>query len=309
MSDALAFISLILPPRGIILDRHRFEAERLEERLEGIKVDARSLGGIGTTITFPEMDLTIDMGACTPAALRTGTAAFTHTHADHISGLPTYLGVRRLFGMKDPRFIVPKDCAPAFRDMVAALGALQGRPFDAVVDEVALGSDVPLGNDLFLHPFAVDHGVPGVGLSVVRRVKKLKSEYLGLPGPEIARLKEAPGSDMFSTVDDPLVAVTGDTTVEGADFSDPMVSRARVLFVECTFVDEKRDPEYAHLGGHIHLWELADLLEGVESGAIVLYHFSQIYKTAELEEAVRNRLPPEIAQRVTLLLPEEADRL
>lgn len=281
----------------------------MEKRIEGILFDGRSLGGIGTTLAFPEMDLTIDLGVCTPAALRTGTVAFTHTHADHMSGLLTYLGVRRLFGMKYPRLIVPSASAADLRDLVAAMGRLQGRPFEATVEETKLGTDLPLGNNLFLHSFRTEHNVPGLGLSVVRRVEKLKQQYLGLDGSEIARRKKEPGADLFRIVDDPLVAVTGDTQVEGLDLDDPAVSRAKVLFIECTFIDEQRSPEYAHLGGHSHLDELVQRLKGLECGAIVFFHFSQIYKRGEIEKLIHDKLPEDVAGKAHVLLPEEDDRL
>ncbi|NOZ01969.1 MAG: hypothetical protein GXP54_08800 [Deltaproteobacteria bacterium] len=281
----------------------------MEDRLEGIRFNARSLGGIGTTLSFPEMDLTIDLGICTPTALRTGTVAFTHTHADHLSGLPAYLGVRRLFGMKDPRLIVPAPVLSAFRDLIASLGALQGRPFEPAVEGMDSGTDMPLGNDLFLHPFRTEHGIPCLGLSVVRRVAKLKDEFLGLAGPEIARLRKEGNVDMFRVEEDPLVAVSGDSLIAEMDLDDPLVRRARVLFIESTFVDDKRSIEHAHLGGHTHLDELGEHLQGVECRAIVLFHFSQIYKTREIERAVRDRLPESLSSRVHVILPEEGDRL
>ncbi|MBL6974781.1 MAG: hypothetical protein ISR64_03530 [Deltaproteobacteria bacterium] len=281
----------------------------MEACIEDIRFNARSLGGIGTTLTFPEMDLTIDLGVCTPAALRTANVAFTHTHADHLSGVSAYLGVRRLFGMKDPRFLVPTASAPAFRDLVSCLGALQGRPFEAEVVDIEPGKDLPLGNKLFLHPFRVEHNIPSQGLAVYRRVEKLKDEYRDLGGPEIARRRQEPDSDLFRVAQYPLVAVTGDSMVSGMDLDDPLVKGAKVLFVECTFVDDQRTPDYAHLGGHAHLDELGPRLEPLGCAAFVFFHFSQIYKTADIERAIAERLPDSVAQRAHLLLPEEADRL
>jgi len=282
------------------------------ERFEGIRVDARSLGGIATTLSFPEMALTVDMGVCTPAALRTATLALTHTHADHVSGLHQYLGVRRLFGMAAPRIVAPAEALPALTACIDAMGALQGRPFEPEVVGVRPGDEVALGgNRLFLRAFPARHSdrIASVGYLVIRRVTRLREAYLGLSGPEIARRKAEPGADLFEVVDDPLVAVTGDTTAQGLADLDPAARRARVLFVEATFVGDRHDLEAARLGGHVHLDELVPLLRGVEARTIVLYHFSQTYRVSELVDAVANRVPAELAGRVRLLLPEEGDRL
>jgi len=41
----------------------------------------------------------------------------------------------------------------------------------------------------------------------------------------------------------------------------------------------------------------------------VLYHFSQIYRSLELQEHLNARLPAEELRRVRFLLPEEGDRM
>lgn len=281
----------------------------MDERVEGILVRARSLGGIGTTLSFPEMDLSVDLGVCTPAALRTEAVALTHTHADHLSGLPMYLGVRRLLGMTSPRLIAPDPMVGPLRELVATLGVLQGCPFEVRVDGARLGEDLPLGGPLFLHPFAVGHPVPSLGYVVVRRVRKLREEFVGLPSAEIVHLRRERDQEMFRVVDEPLVAVTGDSLADGMDLDDPLVRTARVLFLEATFLDDRRDLAHVHAGGHSRLDEVLPRLGRLECGTIVLYHFSQIYKTDEVVGAVRERLPASLGGRVRLLLPEEGDRL
>ncbi len=281
----------------------------MDERIEGILVRARSLGGIGTTLSFPEMDLSVDLGVCTPAALRTGTVALTHTHADHLSGLPMYLGVRRLLGMNSPRLVAPDPMVGPLRELVATLGVLQGRPFDVRVDGARLGEDLPLEGNLFLHPFAVGHPVPALGYVVVRRVRKLRDEFVGLPSADIVNLRRERDQEMFRVVEEPLVAVTGDSLAGGMDLDDPLVRTARVLFIEATFLDERRDLDHVHAGGHSRLDEVLARIDGIESPAIVLYHFSQIYRTDEVSTIVGERLPASLGGRVRLLFPEEGDRL
>jgi ribonuclease Z len=281
----------------------------MDRRIEGILVSARSLGGIGTTVSFPELGLTVDLGTCTPAALRTPVLALTHAHADHLAGLAAWLGVRTLYGMKGGRILMPAEIGPAMDRLVGILGELQGRPFDVELVPVRQDEEVVLSRELRVRRFATSHRVPSTGWAAYRSVRKLRREHAGLPGEEIARLKGLPGTDLFETVEVPLVAVTGDTAMDGLDLSEPRVRDAAVLFAESTFVGGARSVDDAHAGHHTHLDEVVERLASTRCRAIVLYHFSQIYKVEEIEDCVRAALPESLASRVVLLLPEEGDRL
>lgn len=278
--------------------------------VEGIRIDARSLGGIATTIAFPDWSLCVDLGACTPAAIRCETVAFTHAHADHVAGLHQYLGTRRLYGMRTPRLIVPAAIAIPMQRLVDVMGELQGRPFETVVEGVAPDGEVEVGRGLWLRPFPVVHGVPSTGWTVLRRVQKLRPCHVGLAGVEIARLKAEGTVDLFDEVEDPLLAITGDTQVEGLDLSHFGLRKARVLMIETTFLDEaRRDSNAAKVGRHVHLDDLSTILAGVEARAVVLYHVSQVYRRDEVEAAIRGRLPEAWQNRVHVVVPGEDERL
>lgn len=280
----------------------------LDTRIEGLLVSGRSLAGIATTITFPEMDLTVDLGECTRAALRTSVIALTHGHADHIGGLAMYLGVRRLYGMSDPTIVAPPETVDGIKKLVDALGSLQGRPFDAaIVAAPEPGTELEVANEIVLKTFEVNHypesadeGVArACGYLICRSVRRLRPEFIGLPGPEIARLKEERPEIVFRELI-PLAAVSGDTTTEWIARADPEVLSARVLFQECTFLGRGRTPESALKGHHTHIDRLFESLGPVKSRAIVLYHVSQYYSPSEAEAILREALPPGMAGRVHL---------
>lgn len=263
-------------------------------------VSGRSLAGIATTISFPELDVTVDIGECTPAALRTPIIALTHGHADHIGGLAMYLGVRRLYGMSDPLIIAPPASVAGVRDFVDSLGRLQGRPFEArIIAAPAPDGEMDLGRDRILRTFLVDHSVDSNGYVISRRVQHLKPEYIGMAGPAIAELR-ATRPDIMWQEDIPLVGVTGDTTAAWIGKAEPHVLSARVLFVECTFLGQGRTTEAAQKGLHTHLEELVDLFGAVKSRAIVLYHFSQYYRAEEIADIVHAVLPEGLASRIHL---------
>jgi len=280
--------------------------------VEGIRIEARSLGGIATTLAFPEWSLCVDLGVCTPAALRCATVALTHGHADHLAGLATYLSVRRLYGMASPRLVVPRGMEEGVEALISGLGRLQSRPYEQQVIPVEVGGEVPLGRDLLLRSFPVVHRQPATGWLVVRRTRRLRTPYRGLPGPEIARLRTAGEEErLMETVEVPLVAVTGDTSVEIDLAADPLTPKARVLMLETTFwgEDRERGVEAAALGQHLHCSQIAEALRGVEARALVLYHLSQAHSVQEVRQRLPSVLPPEWLDRARIVEPLPEDRM
>jgi len=278
-------------------------------KLENILICGRSVGGIGTTLSFPEFDLSIDMGICFPESLRTSCVALTHTHADHIAGLPMYLGVRRLFGMHPPRFICAKEKKEALQRFIATLGELQGRPFEHEICDIDEDKEVPVAKSIFLKAVKVSHTDGSIGYLILRKTKRLREEFSHLGKEELIRLKEAKGEEIFCTRVEPLVFVSGDATADSIPVENELVRNARITFLECTFLGGARGQEDAQKGNHAHLDDLLELFPRLLAKKIVLYHFSQIYSNEEIRNFIADKVPPEQRERIELLLPQDEDRL
>jgi ribonuclease BN (tRNA processing enzyme) len=72
-------------------------------------------------------------------------------------------------------------------------------------------------------------------------------------------IPHVPAPDFVHLVQSPEIAFTGDTTI---DFiKDPRCQdalRARVLIMECTFLDDKVDIDGAKTLGHMHVRDIAE---------------------------------------------------
>ena len=128
------------------------------------------------------------------------------------------------------------------------------------------------------------------------------SEYrmVGLDGDALAARRER-GEPVDEAVKVPVLAVTGDTTVEELRRAPEDLRRARVLLVECTFAAPEHRRQ-ARSTEHVHLEDLARLLPDLENEAVVLYHVSLRYRQEEFLAHLQRVLGESERQRVQVLL-------
>jgi hypothetical protein len=78
--------------------------------------------------------------------------------------------------------------------------------------------------------------------------------------------------------------------------------RAKLLIMECTFVDDAVTVEDAVAFGHTHINQIIAHAERFQNDAILLTHFSARYKREDIMRNLHARLPPHLLRRVTPLL-------
>lgn len=276
-------------------------------RLAGIEVAGVSIAGLETAIDVPEWKLCFDLGRAQYFALARALILFTHPHMDHLGGVAWHCATRALRGMPEPTYVVGREHAGLLRELFEVWRRLDGSELPHRLVELGPGEEFALGNQRFARPFRTLHRVRSQGYVLFERRHKLRAEFAALPGAEIARRRAAgAAAELFETLEVPELAFSGDTRIEAIE-REPAACRARVLVLECTFVDERVSVEETRAMGHVHLDEIAARAELFENEALLLTHFSERYTEAEIMAALNAKLPPALRARVTPLLTGRRD--
>jgi len=261
-----------------------------------------SVGGVYTSLAVPELQLVFDAGISPRSAGAIDTILLSHGHADHIGALPAMLGIRGLSGkQKPPRVVMPAEIVDDLRAALGALSKLQRYPLEIEAIGMNPGDEITLRGDLRVRAVRTFHPVPSLAYIVTRRVSKLRPDLVGLAGPEIAARRRA-GEEVSEHEDRIELAYATDTLVSVLDHS-PELLKARVLIMECTFLDERKTLEAARAGCHIHLDEVIERAEKFENEHIVMMHLSQLYRPDEVAGILDARVPPALRAKIIPFTP------
>ncbi|XP_054808129.1 nuclear ribonuclease Z isoform X2 [Prosopis cineraria] len=223
--------------------------------IEGYPIQGLSIGGQETCIIFPSLKLAFDIGRCPPRAVCQDFLLISHSHMDHIGGLPMYVATRGLYRMKPPTIIVPSSVKEDVEKLFEVHRKLDHSELKHNLVGLDIGEEFYLRNDIKVKAFKTYHVIPSQGYVLYSVKKKLKHEYLGLPGNEIKKLKFS-GVEITYTLEEPEIAFTGDTMSDFiVDDSNIDALRARILVMECTFVNDSITVTHARDYGHTHLSE------------------------------------------------------
>ena len=281
--------------------------ELAQTRLSGF-----SVSGLATWMIAPELDLCFDMGECPLSAVPMNHVFLTHAHGDHSRCLMRHDALRRMIGIqKEGIYYLPEPIYEAAREWIRASAVFEG-----VRGQVRLPTLIPLTHmstrveplrleyrdNLSVRAFRADHGVPSLGYTIYDSRLKLKPEYIGTPGRELAQLKRE-GVKIESPLHTPRITFIGDCTIETLKREDE-IWESKILVIESTFIGVGEERQ-ARQKGHTHLSEIAGLLRElgaeVRCEAIILKHFSMKVKPLEAVEAALRMIPPHLHDRVYLM--------
>jgi ribonuclease Z len=272
---------------------------RVRVEAAGIAIEGVSIAGHESFYKVPGFRVLLEFGRAPDDTVGYSTVCLTHGHLDHAAGLAHHASRRTLQGLPPARIFAPEEAVPDLEAWLAISHRLENVEYGVHVTPAVPGRTVALRNDLELKFLPGRHRVPTVGYLFSETRRKLKDEFLDLPGEKIAALR-AGGVEVTRRVDAPLLAYPGDcgpAIFEAA----PEIFSARVLLIECSFLLPE-DRDRARVYEHLHLDDFLERAGAFQNEVIVLTHFSQRYRPEEIREALR-ALPEALARRVTAFLP------
>jgi ribonuclease Z len=270
-------------------------------------VVAFSISALSTYALVPELNCAFDMGDCLLEAVPLEHVFVTHAHGDHTRCLYRHDSLRRLMGMEPASYYVPQRSLEGFRNLAAAWNRLEATHSQHLdlprLRGLEPGEVVWLHRQLAARTFAVRHTAPSLGYTLFDVRKKLKAQFQGLPGPELARLRKE-GVAFEEELWLPRLTFIGDSTIETL-YREPHVGESRVLFLEVTFLMDG-EQELARRRGHTHVDDLVQFLrerpDVLRNEHIVLKHFSMRYDRGTIKRVLRAKLPPSFMERVQILI-------
>ena len=241
----------------------------------GLTIEGYSRAAVQTYWRIPELKLGFDLGGQPWSFMATGTWFVSHAHLDHIAAMPVYVARRRMMKMEPPTIYLPAETVERVDRILKLFTRLDRGRLPCNLVGVTPGDEIELSREHVVTASATQHSVPSLGFVVWERRRKLKAEYLNLPGEQIRDLRLA-GTEITEERRMPLVAYVGDSAPEGLD-PCPAMFEAQVLITEMTFVAPRHRKERIHKFGHMHLDDIVERRERFQNEIIIASHFSTRY--------------------------------
>ena len=268
-------------------------------KIDEMDIIGYSVAGEETVVAVPQLDVCFDVGKAPDQIIPINNVLLTHGHMDHAAGLAYYLSQRNFCGISAGTILAPDNLLPPMRQIIDAWSKLDGNKIPAKLVGVKPGDEYKIKPNLIARVFPTKHSRGSVGFTIIEKRKKLKTEYKGLKGPQIVELKKQ-GIEIDYPLEFPIVTYLGDT--QYVDFSQlKYIAECKILIAECTFYEDEHTTR-AKAGKHMHVDELATLLNNLNNEHIIITHTTQRTPMHEIRKILKNALPKDKYERITLLM-------
>ncbi len=269
-------------------------------RIQGI-----SIGGEQTTVQIPELDVNFDIGMCPRFALAAPWVALSHGHMDHVGGLPYYFSQRSFQKMRGGTCICPPTILKPLQAMMRSWAGVENQNTPFEIKPLGHEQELEIKPSIFLKAIEMRHTVPANGYVVVEHRSKLRPDLVGTPQAGLKALREA-GETITMIQKIPLVAFTGDTDMTDNLHRDEFRD-AKLVMTECTFFEDDHR-QRARIGNHLHIKDLAELLEHWKAESVVVIHTSRRTQVEQAREQARKILGETAMERVHFLMDHRRNR-
>ncbi len=275
--------------------------------LLGHKFVGGSVAGVSTSMVLPEFDLCFDVAQGLPYALNCSKYFITHAHMDHAAGIPYIISQKAMYHHKTPEFYMPDYMVEPLGEIMKQWMKIEGHTYELRFIPVKPSDRIAIKPEHFVMPFETVHRVKSQGYTVFKTTKHLKKEYRDFAPNQLAELRRK-GQNFEEYTEDPLVSFTGDTQIEFLDRT-AWVKKSKVLFVEVTYLDDKKTVQHARDWGHLHLDELVDRISDLECEKICVMHISRRYSSKDALRILQEKIPKKHWERIFIVPPYNPEML
>jgi ribonuclease Z len=255
-----------------------------------------SLSGIRTAISMPDLSLSFDVAQGYPFLLNLKHYFISHGHLDHAAGIPYIISQKAMTNQEPGRFYMPSSLIEPMTQIMNTWEEIEKHSYRYHFVPVQSDSEFIINAQYFIKSFPTTHRIESFGYTLFERQKKLKNEFLNLGRDEILKLKSQK-VEIQEFQEIPIVTFTGDTQIEFLK-SRRWIKNSKIIFLEATYLDDKRSIEHARTWGHTHLDEIIPLLPEINCEQIVLIHASARYSDNEALKIIDQKIPPQFKKRV-----------
>jgi len=255
-----------------------------------------SLAGCRTSLYLPELKVSFDAGFPFPFHLSTDTFFITHGHLDHSAAIPFIISQKNLNHQKPATFFMPESMVEPLTEILNLWQKIESHRYKFNFIAATPASPIVLNQQFLVKPFKAHHRIPALGYTLFQTKKHLCKEFEGQSKDSIIRLKSK-GIKVDTVQETPLMTFSGDSKIEFL-WEEPWIVNSRYLFIETTYIDDRKTVEQARDWGHIHLDEVIQVLPKINSEKIILMHISSRYSDHEAQAIIEKRIPVEYKERV-----------
>lgn len=261
-----------------------------------------------------ELALLFDAGdgvasGLTQKARKVKNVFISHADRDHLTGLLAFNQLNARPGA--PNIHYPRDCG-SFPALESFSKQFDPHVSGTVWTPVEEYEEVGIRSDMLVQAFPNEHvqkghpDIKSLSYKVFETKRKLKQEFVGLPGNEIKKIIDEHGRDYTTDlIKTNILSYSGDTPV-----NYELWDNTDILIHEATFLGGREDDKIeTHGYNHSTLEDVIQMVSEIKVNQLILSHFSSRYSHEQIDSRIRSLCKTyKIEIPVYRLLPGEIHR-